>query len=85
MKARLAALSGAERSSPDRLRMKHRALRSRVGENRPGRGVGAPRPRYGAAQIVRVMPRSRPSFLTSVTNDLSLPPSCDRIAEKSLS
>ena len=32
MKARLAALSGAERSSPDRLRMKHRALRSRVKE-----------------------------------------------------
>ena len=30
LKARLAALSGAERSSPDRLRMKHRALRSRV-------------------------------------------------------
>ena len=32
MKARLAALSGAERSSPYRLRMKHRALRSRVKE-----------------------------------------------------
>ena len=32
LKARLAALSGAERSSPDRLRMKHRALRSRVKE-----------------------------------------------------
>ena len=32
MKARLAALSGAERSSPDRLRMKHRALRARVKE-----------------------------------------------------
>ena len=32
VKARLAALSGAERSSPDRLRMKHRALRSRVKE-----------------------------------------------------
>ena len=32
LKARLATLSGAERSSPDRLRMKHRALRSRVQE-----------------------------------------------------
>ena len=32
LKARLAALSGDERSSPDRLRMKHRALRSRVAE-----------------------------------------------------
>ena len=32
VKARLAALSGAERSSPDRLRMKHRALRARVKE-----------------------------------------------------
>ena len=32
MKARLAVLSGDERSSPDRLRMKHRALRSRVAE-----------------------------------------------------
>ena len=55
VKARLAALSGAERSSPDRLRMKHRALRARVqgdetrwmihvrgerGENPVGAGCG---------------------------------------------
>ena len=32
LKARLAVLSGDERSSPDRLRMKNRALRSRVAE-----------------------------------------------------
>ena len=71
---------------------RHRGHGSRVAsaalERMDGREfgrVGASRPRYRAAQIVRVMPRSRPSFLTSVTNDLSLPSSRDRIAEKSLS
>ena len=48
----------------------------------PGRaGPGA----HGAAQIVRVMPRRRPSSLTSFTNDLTVAPSRDRTAVKSFS